>query len=210
MLNVIIVGREMAKKQRKTGLIVTIVILAITVLGVSAFALVRGNSSPSKVTNETSTSALDTTNDEPKDADPTDMPTGSEPTKPAVDPTKPTVDPATLTSVAIEPLGITVFYSKGTPGFDFAIKKTASKTEYVEFTSTDLIGTKCTDDTGIFASIIKNPSSEEDKTTISETVKVGSDSYGLSLASASCTTNSELLTKYQSGFKAGFSSLKTL
>jgi len=194
----------MAKTQSKTGLIVTIVILAVVILGVSAFAIVGKKDTSPPVTNETSTTpATNTAKDDTKDTDPPNVTGGPETTKPAVDPNM-------LASVDVEPLGIVVYYAKGTPGFDFAIKKTANRTQYVEFTSTDLVGTKCTDDMGLFASIIKNPTSEEDQTTISETVKVGSDSYGLSLASASCTTNSELLTKYQAGFKEGFSSLKAL
>lgn len=122
----------------------------------------------------------------------------------------PAVDPASLSFVDIEPLALAVAYTKGTPGFEFVVKRTADQTQYIEFTSPELIGTKCTDDTGLIASIIKNPTSSEDQTTIKQTVKVGDDSYGLSLTSSSCTKNSELLEEYQKAFRAGFSSLVSL
>ena len=124
-------------------------------------------------------------------------------------PTVATVDPETLNSVAIEPLGVTVFYTKGTPGFDFTVLKAAANTQFVQFTSPDLIGTKCTDDEGVFASIIKDATDSEAQT-ISETVKLGSSTFGLVLATAGCTGNVELLQSYQDGFKAGFSSLTAL
>ena len=136
--------------------------------------------------------------------------TETDSTDPSKTTTAPAVDPETLTSVDVEPLGITVFYTKGTPGFEFAIKKTANQTQYVEFTSSDLVGAKCTDDNGLFATIIKNPSSDEDKSTITQTVKVGSDTYGLSLAGKGCTSDADLLSEYQTGFTNGFTSLKAL
>lgn len=119
-------------------------------------------------------------------------------------------DPATLTSVAIEPLGVNVFYSKGTPGFEYEIKKTAEGTQYVEFTAQELIGTKCTDDEGLFASIVQNPTSTEDQTTVSQTITAGGEMYGLSLAGPGCTSDASLLEQYQTGFKNGFSSLQVL
>lgn len=193
----------MARIQRKTGLIVAIVVLAVVLLVVAAVVLTK-KTAPSTTTNTTDTSK--------EVAPPKDTTTETDATETAPTTTKtdsPAVDPESLTSVAIEPLGITVFYSKGTPGFEFTVLKTADKTQYVQFTSSDLIGTKCTDDEGAFASIIKNPSENEAQTT-SEIVKVGSDTYGLSLASPGCTSNGTLLTQYQSGFKNGFTSLKAL
>jgi len=124
--------------------------------------------------------------------------------------TTPAVDPTTLSSIDITPLGISVFYTKGIPGFEFTAKRTANQTQYVEFTSSDLIGAKCTDDAGLIVSIIKNPSSTEDQATISQTVKVGDDSYGLSLAGKGCTSNADLLDRYQTAFTNGFPSLKAL
>jgi hypothetical protein len=120
------------------------------------------------------------------------------------------VDPSTLTSVDVEPMGVTVYYSKGTPGFDFAVKRAVDSTQYAEFSSEDLIGTKCTDDSGLFASIIKNPTASEDQTTISQTVVVGEVTYGLSLAGKNCASDVGLLEKYQSGFINGFFRLAVL
>ncbi|HEY8886356.1 MAG TPA: hypothetical protein VIM31_02530 [Candidatus Microsaccharimonas sp.] len=193
----------MARIQGKRGLIVAIVVLGIVLLVVGAIVLTKkpnqSSTTPSTNTSKDVTTAKDTTTE-------TDTP---ESTATPTDATNPTVDPATLTSIDIEPLSVTVFYSKGTPGFEFTVLKTADQTQYVEFTSSDLIGTKCTDDQGAFASIIKNPSTNEAQTT-SQTIKVGSDTYGLSLASAGCTANSDLLAQYQTGFKNGFASLKAL
>ena len=191
----------MVKAQSKKGLIVTIVILVIVFLAVGSVFLV--NKSDGNKTSETTTQAPA---EVPKDSA-AEQTTKDETTS---DTAPPAVDPQTLTSVAIEPLGIAVAYTKGVPGFDFAIKRTPDKTQYVEFTSTELIGTKCTDDSGLFVSIIKNPSASETQTTVSQTVKVGNDSYGLSLAGKGCTSNPELLDQYQKAFKDGFSSLKVL
>lgn len=193
----------MARIRSKTGLFVTIVVLAIVLVIVSAMVLTKKPEEATIThTAETSKNAS-TTKDTTTETD-----AANESTSPTQAPVT-TVDPETLTSVDIEPLGITVFYSKGTPGFEFEVLKTADQTQYVEFTSSDLVGTKCTDDKGAFASIIKNPSTSETQTT-AQTVKVGDDTYGLSLASAGCTGNVDLLNHYQDGFKAGFSNLKAL
>jgi len=121
----------------------------------------------------------------------------------------PTVDPATLNSVEITPLAIEVFYTKGIDGFDFTVKRTADQTEYVEFSTAALAGTKCTDDQGSIASIIKNPTPATLLTT-TQTVKVGDVTYGLSLAGSDCTPDAALLDQYQTAFKNGFSSLRAL
>jgi len=191
----------MSRFLSKRGLIVAIIVLAVILVAVGAIVLAKKPSQPSTVTtpdtSKQATPSKDTTTE--TDATESDAPTAS----------ASSVDPQTLTSVDITPLAVTVFYSKGTPGFEFTVLKTANKTQYVQFTSSDLIGTKCTNDQGAFASIIKNPSADEMQTT-SQTVKVGSDSYGLSLASTGCTSNTDLFAEYQTGFKNGFSSLKAL
>ena len=194
----------MARTQSKTGLIVTIVVLVVTLLVVGSITYAM-NANKSTSTTETTP---EKTPEVTKDASSTE--TDDAPAEPSAETTPAKVDPASLTSIAIEPLGISVAYTKGTPGFDFAVKKTASKTQYVEFTSSDLIGTKCTNDEGSIASIIKNPSSNENQATISQTVKVGSDSYGLSLAGKGCTSDAELLDEYQAAFTNGFQSLTAL
>lgn len=191
------------KVQRKKGLIVTIIVLGIVLVVVGAVVIAKQKNQtstpPKSDSSKTTTPSKETAavTDENGEASSS---TGT---------TAPLADPETLASVDIAPLSITVFYSKGTPGFEYTVLKTADKTEYVQFTSTDLVGSKCTNDDGAFASIIKNPSSNETPTT-SQTVKVGADTYGLSLASTGCTANSDLLAQYQTGFKEGFSSLKAL
>jgi len=192
----------MTKGQGKAGLIITIVILGLTVLVVGAIAFWQsaGRGSDEKATETTeTTSQEETATDTPAKTEETETPA------PVSD-----VDPATLSSIDIEAMSITVFYTKGLPGFEYVIKKTADNTQYIEFTAPQLVGTKCTDDTGSFATIIKNPISPENQSTISATTKVGNDTYGLSLAGKNCTPDEALLDKYQTAFSNGFSSLKAM
>jgi hypothetical protein len=191
----------MAKKQGKTGLIVTIIALGLTLVIVSTIVLLHNLNRP-EATDEASSTET-TQEDTPAETTPDEDVTSEETTPPAV-------DPATLTSIDIEPLGIAVFYTKGTPGFEYAIKRTADRTEYIEFSSPDLVGTKCTDDGGVFASIIKNPASSEDQTAVSQKKTVGSDVYVLSLAGKNCASNVELLDEYQTAFSNGFSQLQAI
>jgi|GEM_PF-1088016 len=189
----------------------SIIIIAASVLATAL--VIVGFTQLNKATDDIPASPVPTTNEVvvPKatteeavttDTDVTDV-------TPATDDV-PTVDPANLSFVDIEPLGIAVAYTEGTPGFEFTIKRTANQTQYIEFTSPDLVGTKCTDDDGLIVSIIKDPSSSEDRATIDQTVTVGDDTYGISLASNSCTKNAELLDRYQRAFIEGFPSLKLL
>lgn len=120
-----------------------------------------------------------------------------------------TVDPATLATVDIEPMGLTVSYVKDAGGFEFYVLRTASGTQYVEFSSPELVGTKCTDDKGVFASIIEDPSAN-DSSTLSKTTTVDGTKYGLSLADATCTKDPDALKKYQSAFTDAFSLLKKI
>jgi len=195
----------MARTQSKSGLIITIVVLVVMLLAVGAIAFFQNaNKSKSAPITNTSQEQPETTKDatstETDDTDATPPPaTGT-----------PAVDPETLSSIDIEPLGISVFYTKGIPGFDFAVKRTADKTQYVEFSSSEVVGTKCTNDEGLIVTIIKNPTSNEEQATVTQTVKVGSDTYGLSLAGKGCTSNAELLNEYQTAFTNGFSRLSSL
>lgn len=188
----------------KVGRLVTIVAFVVVLLIIGGvIALDKANQpTPAVVTPDASQHAT-TTKDTTTETDATEAASATNTTK------IPSVDPATLTSVDIAPLGVTVFYSKGTPGFEYTVLRAADATQYAQFTSSDLIGTKCTNDEGVFASIIQNPSTN-DAQTISQTVKVGNDTYGLSLASPGCTSNIDLLTKYQDGFKNGFANLAIL
>jgi zona occludens toxin (predicted ATPase) len=190
-----------ARLRGKKSLTLIIAILVVGLVIVGGYFFAKGASTP--VTVSTTSTSNQAAQASTSSTDTVAASTSSSSSAPAVDPT-------TLDTIDVQPLGITVSYTKGTPGFAFDIQKTADQTQYVEFTSTNLVGTKCTDDQGLFATIIKNPSSTEDQATLTATTKVGSDTYGLSLASDDCTGNAALLTTYQTGFKNGFSSLKAL
>jgi hypothetical protein len=194
----------MAKGKGKTGLIVTIVALGLTLVIVGTIVLLQSLNKP--VVSDQATPETTTPTETEAPAEDTPATTDGDETNTPDS----TVDPSTLTSIAIEPMRLEVFYTKGTPGFEFAIKRTADRTQYIEFSSPKLVGTKCTDDDGVFATIIKNPTSTENESTISKKTTVGEDSYGLSLAEATCTGNPDLLKTYQSAFDDGFGSLKAL
>jgi len=191
-------GIMQSRKKR----MVTIIVLAALILLVGGAVVVKslsGNTSqPAPTPTPAATSSTDTQTE--TDADQT---TKSETA------VTPTVDPATLSSIAVEPLSINVFYTKGVPGFDFAVNRTTDGTQYVEFSNADLAGTKCTGDTGPFVTIIKNPSATALQT-VTDTIKVGSDTYGLSLVAKDCTADTTLLDQYQTAFKNGFKSLTAL
>ncbi|MDB5161530.1 MAG: hypothetical protein JWM52_38 [Candidatus Saccharibacteria bacterium] len=193
---------NMAKGKNRSGLIVTIIVLGL-VLAVFATILIIQNVNKPKTTDTTSvdkTSTSSTSTDKPPET--TDDTTAETPSA--------TVDPTTLSSIDVEPLSITVFYTKGAGAFEFAVKRTADRTQYVEFSAPELVDTKCTDDTGVFASIIVNPSSNMDETTIAQKTTVGSNTYALTLAGKNCASDQKLLTQYQDAFKNGFSSLKAM
>lgn len=191
----------MAKGQGKTGLIVTIVALGLTLVIVATIVILQNLNRPA-VTNDASTT--DTTKTEETTTDDATDET------PKTDTPATTVDPATLKSIDIEPLAITIFYSKGIPGFDFAVKRAADRTQYVEFSSPDLAGTKCTNDEGVFASILKNSTTAEADSSATTKKKIGNDTYELSLAGPDCTSNVTLLKEYQTAFSNGFSELKVM
>jgi len=125
-------------------------------------------------------------------------------------PAESTLDPDSVSTIDIEPMGITISYVRGIPGFEFVVKRTATGTQYVQFLSPDLAGETCTDDEGTFAAIIKNPTSEEDQATITDSVTVEGDEYGLSLDSDNCTSNQELFAEYQDSFSEAFSLLRLI
>lgn len=120
----------------------------------------------------------------------------------------PAVDPATVTTIDVAPMSLSVSYVKGVGAFEYQVLRTPSGTQYVEFKSAELVGTKCTDDEGAFASIIQNPSSSETNSTVSQTVDLDATKYGLALSGTNCTSNVELLGQYQQSFSKAFSLLK--
>jgi len=191
-------GIMQSRKKR----MVTIIVLTALVLLIGGAALAKSLSGSSSKSAPTQTPATTSSSGAQAETD------GDQTTKTEAAVT-PAVDPATLNSIAVEPLAINVFYTKGVPGFDFTVKRTTDGTQYVEFSNSDLIGTKCTGDIGPFASIIKNPTATA-LPTVTETVKVGSDTYGLSLAAKDCTANATLLDQYQTAFTNGFKSLTAL
>lgn len=197
--------REKRMKGIKTAVTVLVVLLAIiAVVSVWRYALTGGDKSDGKDT------AISETTDTPDNSDTAvdNPPSSSTDPNPGSNSTS-TPDPASFSSIVIAPIGVEVFYSKGTQGFQYAVLKTDSGTQYVEFSTESLVGTRCTDDRGAFASIVKNPSSSESQTTTVST-KIGNDTYGLSLASDTCTNDADLLAEYQAAFKAGFGSLRAV
>ena len=122
----------------------------------------------------------------------------------------PTIDPETVSTVAIDSLALSVPYIKGIPGFSYSISRTGSGTQYVDFVSDQLKGTKCTDDEGVFATIIQSPNADEDQTTLTLTKEVNGSTYGLSLPSDTCTADAALFAQYQQSFKDAFGLLKAL
>jgi hypothetical protein len=118
-----------------------------------------------------------------------------------------TISPDDVSTIVVAPLSIEVSYMKGVGGFEYAILRTPSGTEYVEFRNASLVGTKCTDDEGTFAAITKNPSKAEQETQDKQ-VTVSGTIYGLSLSAATCTSDPDLLKQYQDAFSKPFSLLK--
>jgi len=187
----------MARTQGRARLIITGIVLVLVVLAVCGIVLAKRGETPAEP-------ALMPTETKQADA------TGA--TKPAPSSDEDEVvlaDPETLSTVDIEPLGVTVSYTKGIQGFSYEVKRTTKSTQYVEFSAEELTGTKCTNDQGLFATIIKDPSTT-DEATLAQTTKVADVSYGLSLAGKGCTVDAALLEQYQTAFSEGFSSLKAL
>lgn len=193
----------MSKQEGSTGLAVTIVVLGLTLLVVGGIVLWQNFFTQPTATNteDQSTSQQETPVE--------DLPAEEE--APVDDvPSEPVIDPTTVSTIDVTPLGIVVTYGKSLPGFGFEVKRSAAGTQYAEFSSERLIGTKCTDDAGLFATIIKNPSDTESQTTVSKTKTLGSDVFGLSIAGDNCTSDAELLKQFQSSFSDNFSALRKL
>lgn len=194
----------MSKQEGSTGLIVTIIVLGLTLLVVGGVVLWQSFGSQSAVTN---------TNDQ-ETSQSEDLPVEEAPADetPIIDEgtNEPQIDPNTVTTIDVAPLGIVVTYGKSLPGFSFEVKRSAAGTQYAEFSSQRLVGTKCTDDTGVFASIIKNPSDVEAQTTISKKKVIESTTYGLSLSGDQCASNVTLLKEFQTSFSDNFSTLKKI
>lgn len=122
---------------------------------------------------------------------------------------EPEIDPASVSAIDSAPLGVTVSYVRGVPGFEFQVKRTAASTQYVDFSSEELVGSKCTEDEGVFATILKNPTADE-SATLTTKKTLNENIYGLALPEATCTGDAELFARYQSAFEDAFGLLAEL
>jgi len=118
-------------------------------------------------------------------------------------------DPSTIKQLHIAQLGLVIDYANTLPGMSYSIGKTTAGTTYVQLSNTQLIGDKCTDDDGVFATILKDPT-VTDSVTVSMVTKVGDVTYGLALPSGACTGNLALFNQYQASMKQDFSFLRSV
>lgn len=193
-------ARSFTMKQKLVAIVSAIAVLIVAAIVVWWLAFQRSQAEPDPF--------ITTPQSQPE----TEAPTEAAPTEETPVPDEApesSIDPATVSTVDIEPLGISVSYVRGIPGFEFLVQRTADGTQYVEFASEEVAGTKCTDDIGVFASIIVTPS-EQDSATITDEVTVDGMVYGLSLPDATCTADTELFAQYQASFKDAFSLLSKL
>jgi len=198
------------KKGRRTW-ITALAVLLILLAVIGTIALIRGlnsgkadpyaqnGDSSSTNSSDNDTQKQETNTDTQKDTDTKKDDSGSEPA----------LDPSTVSTIDIAPMEITVSYVKGTGGFQYEVLRTSNGTRYVEFRSADLVGTKCTNDVGTFASILANPTDTE-SATLTKTTTVDGVKYGLSLEGSTCTSNQEKLQAYQKSFSDAFSLLKKM
>jgi len=194
----------MAQYKGRKKLFTVLAVIVALLLVVAVVTVVK-----SLTSNKSSDSSQTTSKDTPAVSDKSKATDTPATTQPAETTTQPSIDPATVTTVDIEPASLTVSYLKGIGGFDFEVLKTMGGTKYIQFSSTKLAGTKCTNDQGQFASIIVSPSADE-STTLAKTITVDGTTYGLSLADATCTNDADLLKQYQDAFSGPFSLLKKM
>lgn len=199
----------MLRDKRKRTVIIVAAIVAVILVSVGTMALMQGlqpkKQDPYKST-DTSGSSNSTTDNQPDQQSPSPSQSDST-TKDDNTTNKPALDTSTVGTIDITPMGITASYVKGIGGFEYAVLRTPSGTQYVEFRSPSLVGTKCTDDAGAFASILANPQSDE-SATLTKTTTIDGTKYGLSLASSTCTSDTAKLKAYQDSFSDAFSLLK--
>lgn len=211
----------MASKNVKRALLTATSILVVLLALVGTIAIIKAindsKSSNSQVVSPENTSSTSTdTNNTDTTTEPSISPddTTASGDDNAINvnpesPTTPTIDPSKVGSLDIPPMSITVSYVKGIKGFEYEVLRTPSGTRYVEFRNTDLIGTKCTDDEGTFASILESPKADE-SSTLKQKITVDGTEYGLSLAASDCTSDPDLLMRYQQSFTDAFSLLKKM
>ena len=206
----------MVRKSDKRKQRIIISIIGIIIVAVITIVLIR-TLTPNKIdpyVMRDDVEVSSTTDQQPVDTPPpaTEAPADGTDAKqtPDTDTTEESsLDPGTVATIDIEPMDLTVSYVKGVGGFSFEVKRTPGGSQYVEFSSESLAGTKCTNDTGVFATILEDPTSGDDST-IAKTVSVGDTKYGLSLAAPNCTADSAKLQAYQQSFSDAFSLLKKM
>lgn len=191
------------KKSRKKFF--TILAALIVLVTIVAVVVIVNSQSASKPSDTSQTPKKD----EPAVPDQADNTNKAPETNPGQTPDASTIDPAKVTTIDIAPMSIIVSYMKGVGGFDFEVLRTSGGTKYVQFSSPKLVGTKCTNDEGVFASIIEAPTADE-AATLAKTTTVDGTTYGLSLADATCTPDAGLLKQYQDAFSEPFSLLKKM
>jgi cytoskeletal protein RodZ len=199
----------MLQKKGKRVLVATISVVAIVVFAIGTFIVIRAvntNNDPYIEQTNTSQDKTDQSTSTPDEANAQD-----ESETNAIDETttQSSLDPATVGAIDVSTMTITVSYVKGIGAFEFAVLRAQNGTRYVEFRSSELIGTKCTNDMGTFISIIASPT-EDEKATLTKTTSVDGTEYGLSLSDATCTSDSTKLQKYQQSFSDAFSLLEKM
>ncbi len=197
----------MGTKSGKRTLVTTLSVLAVVLLVIGAIAFIRLNMKLDPYAQQEASKPDDTskTVETPDDTSASDGSDGNS----AQPESQTTLDPATVATIDIVPMTITVSYVKGAGAFEYEVLRAQNGTRYVEFRSRSLVGGKCTNDNGTFVSIIANPTDAE-SATLSKTTTVDGVKYGLSLADATCTSDAAALQKYQQSFSDAFSLLKKL
>jgi len=195
------------KKGSRKKLYTAGAVLAVLLLFIGAIAVVKAVSHNKADPYATETPA--TAPDDSPDPSSPKVTTPQDTTTPGETSDDPVIDPATVNTIDIPPMSITVSYVKGIGGFQYQVHRTANGTQYVEFSSSDLAGTKCTNDIGVFASILESPE-DDDSSALAKTTTVEGTKYGLSLADSTCTSNAQKLQAYQKSFSDAFSLLKKM
>lgn len=195
------------KRKRLILIVSAVVVVLLASIGTAVFIGSQSKEEDPYKYGETTNTADDTATNTSEKEDSVTKPSKDVTNKNNEDTTP--LDPATVGAIDIEPLGVRVSYVKGAGGFEYQILRTPNGTQYVEFRSPELVGTKCTDDTGAFASVLANPQSNE-TSTLAKTTTIGDTKYGLSLASSTCTSDADKLKTYQNSFSDAFSLLKKL
>jgi hypothetical protein len=204
----------MVRKKDTRKLIVALSILGVLLIAILTVTIINAINSndadvpSSQETNQTSSTSDTSKKPETNTKDTDTSEANSTETTSGTD-TVPALDPATVATIDIAPMDLTVSYVKGAGGFEYQVLRTPNGSQYVEFRSPELVGTKCTDDNGTFVSILEDPSTGEGST-ITKSVTVDGTQYGLSLAAVNCTSDAEKLQNYQQSFADAFSLLKKL